>query len=65
MFAAVCVFKVSTRMCTIKNKMAEGFLDVAISDRMLASIFVHSDQHHMHVTCTMAIAGWPAICIAS
>ncbi len=25
MFAGVRVFKVSTRMCTIKNKMAEGF----------------------------------------
>ncbi len=30
MFAAVCVFKVSTRMCTIKNKMAEGFLETKI-----------------------------------
>ncbi len=30
MFVAVCVFNVSTGMCTIKkiiNKMAEGFLD--------------------------------------
>ncbi len=26
MFAAVSVFNVSTRMCTIKNKMAKGFL---------------------------------------
>ncbi len=30
MFAAVCVFKVSTRMGTIKNKMAEGFLETKI-----------------------------------
>ncbi len=28
MFAAVCVFNVSTRMCTIK--MAEGFLDTKV-----------------------------------
>ncbi len=27
MFVAVCVFNVSTHMCTIINKMAEGFLD--------------------------------------
>ncbi len=27
MFAAVCVFNVGTRMGTIKNKMAEGFLE--------------------------------------
>ncbi len=30
MFAAVRVFKVSARMCTIKNKMAEGFLETKI-----------------------------------
>ncbi len=30
MFAAVRVFKVSTRMCTIKNKMAECFLETKI-----------------------------------
>ncbi len=30
MFAAVRVFNVSTRMCTIKNKMAEGFLETKI-----------------------------------
>ncbi len=30
MFVAVCVFNVSTRMCTIKNKMAEGFLETKI-----------------------------------
>ncbi len=29
MFAAVCVFNVSTRMCTIK-KMAAGFLDTKV-----------------------------------
>ncbi len=27
MFAGVCVFNVGTRMGTIKNKMAEGFLE--------------------------------------
>ncbi len=27
MFAGVCVFNVGTRMSTIKNKMAEGFLE--------------------------------------
>ncbi len=27
MFVAVCVFIVGTRMGTIKNKMAEGFLE--------------------------------------
>ncbi len=30
MFAGVRIFKVSTRMCTIKNKMAEGFLETKI-----------------------------------
>ncbi len=30
MFVAVCIFNVSTRMCTIKNKMAEGFLDTKV-----------------------------------
>ncbi len=30
MFATVRVFKVSTRMGTIKNKMAEGFLETKI-----------------------------------
>ncbi len=30
MFAAVRVFNVSTRMCTIKNKMAEGLLETKI-----------------------------------
>ncbi len=30
MFAAVRVFKVSTCMCTIKNKMAAGFLETKI-----------------------------------
>ncbi len=30
MFAAVCVFNLSTRMGTIKNKMAEGFLETKV-----------------------------------
>ena len=30
MFEAVCVFKVSMRMCTIKNKVAEGSLDTKV-----------------------------------
>ncbi len=30
MFAAVSVFNLSTRMCTIKNKMAEGFLETNV-----------------------------------
>ncbi len=30
MFAAVCVFTLSTRMCTIKNKMVEGFLETKV-----------------------------------
>ncbi len=30
MFAAVCVYTFSTRMCTIKNKMAEGFLETKV-----------------------------------
>ncbi len=34
MFAAVCVFNVSTRMCTIKNKMAEGFLETKILEML-------------------------------
>ncbi len=38
MFAAVRVFKVSTCMCTIKNKMAEGFLENAIKKRKLAKV---------------------------
>ncbi len=37
MFATVRVFKVSTRMGTIKNKMAEGLLELAIRERKLAS----------------------------
>ncbi len=30
MFAAVCILNVSTYMCTIKNKMVEGFLDTKV-----------------------------------
>ncbi len=30
MFATVCVFNVSTRRCTIKNKMADVFLDTKV-----------------------------------
>ncbi len=26
-FVAVCILNVSTRICTTKNKLAEGFLD--------------------------------------
>ena len=40
MFAAVCVFNVSMRMCTIKNKMVEGFLENAIKKRKLAKVKV-------------------------
>ncbi len=29
-YPAVCIFNVSMRMCTIKNKMAEGFLDTKV-----------------------------------
>ncbi len=35
MFAAVCVFNVSTRMCTIKNKMAEDFLETKILETLI------------------------------
>ncbi len=30
MFAAVCIFTLSTRMCIIKNKMADGFLETKV-----------------------------------
>ncbi len=39
MFAAVRVFKVSTRMCTIKNKMAEGFLETKIFSTSILLVY--------------------------
>ncbi len=30
MFVAVCVFTLSSCMCTIENKMAEGFLETKV-----------------------------------
>ncbi len=42
MFAAVRVFKVSTRICTIKNKMAEGFLETLTQTRELSSSYLRA-----------------------